>query len=92
VLNQMLGLKVGFLAPVVAVMMAMGFSTMGAVISRVWYLPAALFAAASVVMARAPERQFLILGLLWGASQFAAGLALERAKRRALAEEQPRLV
>jgi hypothetical protein len=92
VLNQMLGLKVGFLAPVVAVMMAMGFSTMGAVISRRWYLPAALFAVASLVMARAPERQFLILGVLWGACQFAAGVALERAKRRALAEEQPRLV
>jgi hypothetical protein len=91
-LNQMLGLKVGFLAPVVAVMAAMGFSTMGAVISRGWYVPALLFAAASVVMALAPGRQFLILGVLWGICQFGAGAVLERAKRHALAKGQPRLV
>jgi hypothetical protein len=91
-LNQMLGLAVGFLAPVVAVMAAMGFSTMGAVISRGWYVPAALFAVASVVMAVARECQFLILGVLWGSCQFGAGVVLERAKRRALAAQQPRLV
>jgi len=94
ILNQMLGLAVGFLAPVVAVMAAMGFCTMGAVISRVWYFPAAVFAAASIVMALPAARhcQFLILGVLWGSCQFAAGVALERAKRRALAANQPRLV
>ena len=94
VLNQMLGLAVGFLAPVVALMAAMGFSSMGAVISRGWYVPAALFAAASLVMAWPAARpwQFTILGVLWGASQFSAGVALERAKRRALAAQQPRLV
>lgn len=94
ILNQMLGLAVGFLAPVVAVMAAMGFSTMGAVISRRWYGLAALFAVAGFVMALPPARdcRFLILGVLWGSSQFGAGVVLERAKRRALAAEQPRLV
>jgi hypothetical protein len=94
VLNQMLGLAVGFLAPVVALMAAMGFSTMGAVISRGWYGLAALFAVASLVMAVPAARscQFLILGVLWGSSQFGAGVVLERAKRRALAANQPRLV
>jgi hypothetical protein len=94
ILNQMLGLAVGFLAPVVALMASMGFCTMGAVISRGWYLPAALFAAASVVMALPDARpyRFLILGILWGSCQFAAGVVLERAKRRALKAQQPRLV
>jgi len=94
ILNQMLGLSVGFLAPVVAVMASMGFCTMGAVISRGWYFPAALFAVASVVMALPGARhcQFAILGVLWGSCQFGAGLVLERAKRRALAAQQPRLV
>lgn len=94
VLNQMLGLAVGFLAPVVALMASMGFCTMGAVISRGWYLPAAIFATASLVMALPGVRshQFTILGLLWGGCQFTAGVVLERAKRRALAAQQPRLV
>jgi hypothetical protein len=94
VINQMLGLAVGFLAPVVALMASMGFCTMGAVISRGWYFPAALFAAASLVMAWPSARpwQFTILGVLWGTCQFGAGAALERAKRRALRAKQPRLV
>jgi len=94
VLNQMLGLAVGFLAPVVALMAAMGFCTMGAVISKGWYVPATLFTVASLVMAWPAVRpwQFTILGVLWAASQFSAGLVLERAKRRALADKQPRLV
>lgn len=94
VINQMLGLAVGFLAPVVALMASMGFCTMGAVISRGWYFPAALFAAASLVMAwpGMAGYQFTILGVLWGSCQFCAGVVLERAKRRALAAGQPRLV
>jgi len=94
VLNQMLGLAVGFLAPVVALMASMGFCTMGAVISRGWYFPAALFAVASLVMAWPGMRpyQFAILGVLWGSCQFGAGLVLERAKRRAMRAQQPRLV
>lgn len=96
ILNQMLGLAVGFLAPVVAVLAAMGFSTMGAIIGRGWYVPAVLFATASAVMALPAARpyQFLILGVLWGGCQFLAGVILDRAKRRALAgrEPAPRLV
>ena len=90
-LNQLLGLAVGFLAPVVAVMASMGFCTMGAVIGRGWFLPAALFALASVVMALPDVRQyqFIILGVLWGGCQFTAGVVLDRAKRRALAEQEP---
>ena len=59
--------------------------------SRGWYYPAALFALASVVMALPGVRQyqFIILGVLWGACQFIAGVILDRAKRRALAEQEP---
>ena len=90
ILNEMLGLAVGFLAPVVAVMASMGFCTMGAVIARGWYFPAALFAAAGLVMALPGARhyKFIILGVLWGGCQFAAGVVLDRAKRRALAEHE----
>ncbi len=64
---------------------------MGAVIARGWFFPAALFAAASVVMALSGARhyQFIILGVLWGGCQFIAGVVLDRAKRRALAEQEP---
>jgi hypothetical protein len=91
ILNQIMGLAIGFLAPVVAVMASMGFCTMGAILSRGWYFPAALFAAASVVMALPGIRhyQFIILGVLWGGCQFSAGVILDRAKRRALAEQEP---
>jgi hypothetical protein len=91
ILNEMLGLAVGFLAPVVAVLASVGFCTMGAVIGRGWYFPGALFAAASVVMALPGARnfQFVILGVLWAGCQLSAGLVLERAKRRALRAREP---
>ena len=91
VLNQLMGLAIGFLAPVVAVMASMGFCTMGAVMSRGWYFPAALFAVASLVMALPGARsyQFIILGVLWGTCQFVAGVMLDRAKRRALEAQEP---
>ena len=96
VINQMLGLTVGFLAPVVAIMASMGFCTMAAVISRGWYFPAALFATAGMVMSLPGVRhyQFIILGVLWCGCQVASGVVLERAKRRALSERDapPRLV
>jgi hypothetical protein len=33
--------------------------------------------------------QFLILGVLWGACQYVAGVILDRAKRRALLAHEP---
>ncbi len=89
VLNQLMGLTVGRLAPVVAIMAAMGFCTMGAVIGRSWYFPATLLAAGSVAMVGYPHYMFIILGVLWGGCQFTAGVILERAKRRALAGRDP---
>ncbi|MHC4955601.1 MAG: hypothetical protein ACYTGZ_17255 [Planctomycetota bacterium] len=96
IINQVLGLAVGFLAPVVAIMAAMGFCTMAAIISPGWYFPASMFATAGLVMALPGVRhyQFIILGVLWCGCQFASGMVLQRAKRRALAERDapPRLV
>ncbi len=93
ILNEMLGLPIGFLAPVVAVFAAVGFSMMAAVLHPLWFVPAAAFAGASVVMALFPGWQFVLLGVLWFACQLAAGLVLERIKRRRLAAgDTPRLV
>lgn len=90
ILNHILGLEIGFLGPIVAVMAAMGFCTMGAIMSKGWFFPAALFAVASVVMSLPGPRhyQFIILGVLWGVCQFGAGVILDRAKQRALADQE----
>ena len=61
--------------------------------SRAWL--AAVFALASLVMAVLPDWQFVILGSVWGISQFAAGFLMDRARRRRLAilaSPQARLV
>lgn len=83
VLNHAMGLKTFFLGPVIAVLAAVAFATMGAIISRKWFVIAGLFAVAAVVMAWFHAQQFYVLAVVWGAAQFAAGWGLERARRRA---------
>lgn len=85
VLNHLMGLKTFFLGPVIGVLSAMGFSMMGALMGRRWYIASAIFTAATIAMALVPKHQFTILGVVWGLSQFAGGIWLHGEKRKRLA-------
>jgi hypothetical protein len=93
--NHLSGFKVFALGPIVSVLSAFGFAMMGGVMGKRWFWGAAIFGAATLAMALAPEWQFIILGGTWGIAQFAAGVLLHRAKLRRLAPgvaPAPRLV
>lgn len=92
--NWLLGLDRLFMPAVACILHATAFSMMGALMGRVWYAPAALFAVAALVMTQVPEHAFSLLGAMWFASQFSGGLALHRARQRRLAASGmgPRLV
>jgi len=92
--NWMMGLDVLFMPPVACVLIAMAFSVMGAIMGRVWYAAAAVFALAALGIALVPGQGFAVLAGLWGVTQLLGGLLLYRARRRRLAEggAQPRLV
>jgi hypothetical protein len=88
-----MGLRTVFLGPVIGVLAAVSFAFMGSSMGGRWYVAALVFALASLVMAWLPERQFAVLGTVFGLMQFAGGLALHREKRRRLAAGVgPRLV
>jgi hypothetical protein len=93
--NHLSGFKVFTLGPVIGILSTFGFSMMGGLMGKKWFLLAAVFALASLVMAVLPDWQFVILGSVWGISQFAAGFLMDRARRRRLAilaSPQARLV
>jgi hypothetical protein len=92
--NILLHLPVLTLGPIMAVLSAVGFSSMGAIMGRRWFLGTALFAATAVAMALKPAWQFVILGAVWGAAQLTGGIWLELEKRQRLAAgaRPPRLV
>jgi hypothetical protein len=85
VLNHIMGLKAFFLGPVIGVLAAAAFSSMGSLMGRRWYAGTALFTLTAVAMAIWHEYQFIILGLTWGLAQIVGGVALDRARRRRLA-------
>lgn len=85
VLNWLLGLDRLFMPAVACVLFATGFSMMGALMGRVWFLLAAAFTVAAVGLTWLPDHGFLVLAGLWFAAQFGSGLALHRARLRRLA-------
>ena len=85
VLNHVMGLKAFFLGPVIGVLAATAFASMGSLMGRRWYAGAAFFALVAVSMATWHEVQFIILGVTWGLAQIAGGVALDRGRRRRLA-------
>jgi hypothetical protein len=86
VLNHVMGLDTFFLGPVISVLGAVGFASMGSLMGPRWYAGSAFFGATAVLMAALPHLQFAILGVAWGGAQFFGGVALERARRRRLAQ------
>lgn len=92
-LNHLMGLRTFFLGPVIGVLAAVAFATMGSIMGSRWYVAAAVFVVAALAMAALPARQFAILGSVFGTMQFVGGAALHRDKLRRLREGAgPRLV
>lgn len=93
-LNLLLGLDRLFVPAVACVLFAMSFASMGALMGRVWYGMALLFALVALGMTRLEAHGFGVLGGLWFLVQFGSGLALHRARSRRLAagDTGPRLV
>jgi hypothetical protein len=82
VVNDLLGLRLLALGPVIAILAAFGFSMMGAIMGRRWYLGSLLFGLASLIMAALPHLQYLLLGAIWCVAQLVGGVWLEMDKRR----------
>src|SRR4029434_1961351 len=74
VLNHLMGLRTFFLGPVIGVLAAVAFATMGAIIGRRWYGAAAVFVVTAIVMAMWSAQQFYILAAVWGGAQIVTGL------------------
>jgi hypothetical protein len=92
--NDLMGLPRFGLGPVIAILSAVGFASMGAVIGRRWWIGTAVFAAAAMAMAAVPRWQFAILGAVWGVAQLAGGiwLIVERRSRLASGAKLARVV
>ena len=82
VVNDLMGLRLLALGPVISILSAFGFSMMGAIMGRRWYLGTAIFGAASLAMAWWPRGQYFLLGGVWCVAQLVGGVWLERDKRR----------
>jgi hypothetical protein len=82
IVNDLMGLKLLALGPIIAILSAFGFSMMGAVMGRRWYLGTLIFGGASLLMAALPHWQYLILGGVWCLSQLIGGVWLEIDKRK----------
>jgi hypothetical protein len=82
VVNDLLGLKLLTLGPIIGVLSAFGFSMMGAIMGRRWYLGTLIFGASSLVMAALPDFQCFILGGVWCVAQLIGGIWLETDKRK----------
>jgi hypothetical protein len=82
VVNDLLGLKLLALGPVIGILSAFGFSMMGAIMGRRWYLGTLVFGGSSLLMAALPRWQYIILGAVWCVAQLIGGVWLEVDKRK----------
>jgi hypothetical protein len=94
IVNDLMGLPRFGLGPVIAILSAVGFASMGAVIGRRWWLGCAIFAGTAMAMAALPRWQFALLGVVWGVAQLAGGIWLiaERRKRLSSGAQLARVV
>jgi len=82
VLNHLMGLATMFLGPVIGVLGAVGFASMGSLMGRRWYLASGLLSVTAIAMAAFHEVQFLILGGVWAGAQVVGGILLDRKRRQ----------
>jgi hypothetical protein len=90
-INQLMGLRIFFLIPVVAILAAIALAMMGSVIDRFYYVGAAVFSVVALLMGWLPEYALYLFGATWCLSQFSMGLNLHRQKLR-LAASPGRIV
>jgi len=76
--NHLLGRPAFYLGPILAVLSAVAFASMGHLMSRVFYWFAGLHAATAIAMALAPRWQFFALGAAWAVSLVVPGTKLHR--------------
>ncbi len=93
-LNYLMGLETLWLAPVIAVLAAVAYASMGSLMGAHWYWVGGVFLLAALAMTLAPAAQFYVLGAVWGATMFTFGCLLHRARRRRerSGEVRPRIV
>jgi hypothetical protein len=76
--NHLLGQPAFYLGPILAILSAIAFATMGHLMSTRFYWFAALHAATAIVMAVVPRVQFFLLGGTWLVSLVTPGVQLHR--------------
>ena len=86
-LNYALGLDRLFMPAVGCVLSGMAFASMGSVMGRWWYVPAALWGVLALIVGAWPGHGFLLVAIGWFVTQFTGGVLLDRARRRRLAGE-----
>jgi len=93
-LNYLLGLDRLFLGPVIAVLAAVAFASMGSLMGSQWYGVAGLFLITALSMTLLPRWQFYILGAVWLVTKFTVGWLLDRSRRERAAQTaaRPRVV
>jgi hypothetical protein len=84
ILNHLMGLATFFLGPVIGVLGAVGFASMGSLMGRHWYAGTAALVVTALLMAAFHQVQFLILGGAWMVAQVVGGVLLDRERRRQL--------
>jgi hypothetical protein len=92
--NYFMGLDTLFLGPVIAVLAAVAYASMGSLMGAQWYGVGALYLVTALVMTLQPRFQFYVLGAVWGPTMFTIGWLLHRARRRREqgAEARPQIV
>ena len=78
IVNHLLGQPAFYLGPILAVLSAVAFASMGALMSRIFYWFAGLHAATAIGMSALPRYQFFLLGIAWALSLILPGQRLHR--------------
>src|SRR5258708_7608865 len=93
-INQLMGLEIFLMGPMLAVLAASSMAVMATIMGKKFFAPALAVALAAVLMALFREWQFVILGAVWGSFQVGVGMIFhrERLRRLALSAREARLV
>lgn len=87
--NHLLGQPAFYLGPILAILSAVSFATMGHLMSRIFYWFAGLHAATAIAMSLAPRYQFFLLGAAWAVSLIVPGQKLHRDRLARVRGEKP---
>lgn len=86
-INQLMGLELFLMGPMLAVLAASSMAVMATIMGKKFFAPAVAAAVAAVLMAVFREWQFVILGTAWGSFQVGVGALFHRERLRRLSPE-----